>query len=110
MKKLLTACAAAGLALTAIAATPAMAQDSATGHASMRQGSQHDMLKQNAWMPSDSAYGAYAYAPQSNGRMTADGNMMQGPGSVYANGEYRGTDPDPTIRLQLWNSVPSSEF
>jgi hypothetical protein len=79
MNKLMTGLAVTGLALTAMVATPAFAQSN--HHAG------------NSMHMSQNAYDSYAAA----GPVSA----WNYPNSVFVDGEYRGTDPDPTIRLQL---------
>jgi hypothetical protein len=81
MQKLITGLAIAGLALTAVTATPALA---ATKHKHARG--------------SD----AYAYVPRHHVRHHSN--------SVYVNGRYRGTDPDPAIRHDLRRTLAPEDF
>lgn len=98
MKKLMI-----GLALTAMAAAPALADSYSAGTkrdktASGPQASQSRMVTGSAAVRSGSD--AYAYEP-------APGEIFVAPGAVFANGEYQGVDPDPNIRLQLLRDPPT---
>ena len=89
MKKLMTGLAVAGLALTAMAATPALA------HYTHRNSN-------GVTMSSDRAYDAYAYAPDSAYGTSGNRHMMRHyADSVIVNGHVVGADPDPAIRTQL---------
>lgn len=85
MKKLMSVFAATGLAMSALAATPALAE------------SAHGRVK-----GSD----AYAYAPRAH-HATKTRHRSN---SVYVNGEYRGSDPDPAIRQEMRRSLPAKDF
>jgi hypothetical protein len=84
MKKLMTA-----LALTALAATPALAD---TYHTRSTTGTP-------MWSADQQGSGAYAYAP---------GTALNSRGPVFANGQYQGSDPDPFIRQQLRRDPPNN--
>jgi hypothetical protein len=105
MKKLMI-----GLALTAMVATPALAETYMTTTGATSAGIAAD----GRYMISDSgapgyvpygsygapAYGAYAYAPEA-------GMTYAPPYSVYVNGRYQGSDPDPQVRLNLRRDPPT---
>ncbi|MBI1204482.1 MAG: hypothetical protein GC182_18430 [Rhodopseudomonas sp.] len=82
---LLTVLAVSGLALSAVAATPALAE------------SNHRR-----------ADGTDAYASAPRHRYAARTHYRSH--SVYVNGEYRGSDPDPAIRQDLRRSLPAKDF
>ena len=82
MKKLVM-----GLALAAMATTPALAQSYESG------GSRASAT--------DPGYGPYAYSAPS---------VMSDAGGVYAYGHFQGNDPDSFIRGQLLRDPPSSTY
>lgn len=88
--KLLTAVAASGLTLSAItASTMTAASAQADGNHSRADGTE-----------------AYASTPRH--RHVAKTRYRSH--SVYVNGEYRGSDPDPAIRQDLRRSLPAKDF
>ena len=95
MKKLMI-----GLALTAMAASPALAAGKYHRATASEAQASDNAIVTGSTMPAGAD--AYAYAPDTT-------YMAPAPGAVFVQGEYQGADPDPLIRLQLLRDPPTHQ-
>jgi hypothetical protein len=62
---------------------------------------------QSTASPMTPVYGSYTYAPRGLGAYGYAGPLVNGP--TFSD-EYQGTDPDPSIRLQLRRDLGSENY